>query len=161
MSSGAFSSVDWERGYWGGFISPSVLRQKNVISSGSYGHGRSGHGSRGEPFPSSQASNVGVNGDDPLPMPLRLVMNHKGDEICKVDDVPIASQQREGERWMWWLRAYKSFSSLNSSVYKPSAVPNSVTLSWRTNPPRQIGPYWDHRSSSLRSEDGTLSIVPS
>ncbi|PPR87430.1 hypothetical protein GOBAR_AA33261 [Gossypium barbadense] len=28
-----------------------VLRQKNIITSGSYGCGRAGHGSRGGPFP--------------------------------------------------------------------------------------------------------------
>ncbi|PPR89967.1 hypothetical protein GOBAR_AA30715 [Gossypium barbadense] len=92
---------------------------------------------------SSQPSNIEANGDDPLPMPLRLVLNGEGNEISKIDDVPVvapgtsASQHREGERWIWRLRVSKSFSSLNSSVYKPSAVPNSRTLSWWTNLPRQ------------------------
>ncbi|PPS11827.1 hypothetical protein GOBAR_AA08813 [Gossypium barbadense] len=31
-------------------VSPQVLRQKNIITSGSYGRGRAGHGSRGGPF---------------------------------------------------------------------------------------------------------------
>ncbi|PPR98903.1 hypothetical protein GOBAR_AA21765 [Gossypium barbadense] len=30
---------------------PQMLRQKNIISQVGYGHGRAGHGSRGEPFP--------------------------------------------------------------------------------------------------------------
>ncbi|PPR98543.1 hypothetical protein GOBAR_AA22125 [Gossypium barbadense] len=30
---------------------PHVLRQKNIITSGSYGRGRAGRGSRGGPFP--------------------------------------------------------------------------------------------------------------
>lgn len=42
-----------------------------------------------EPEVSSQLSNIGANGDDPFPMPLRLVLNHEGDEISKVDDVPV------------------------------------------------------------------------
>ncbi|PPR89680.1 hypothetical protein GOBAR_AA31005 [Gossypium barbadense] len=39
-------------GYFGsgrGWV-PQVLRQKNIISRGSYGRGRAGHDSRGEPF---------------------------------------------------------------------------------------------------------------
>ncbi|PPS17276.1 hypothetical protein GOBAR_AA03306 [Gossypium barbadense] len=30
---------------------PQMLCQKNIISQVGYGHGRAGHGSRGEPFP--------------------------------------------------------------------------------------------------------------
>ncbi|PPR84620.1 hypothetical protein GOBAR_AA36092 [Gossypium barbadense] len=96
-----------------------------------------------EPEVSCQLSHVGANGDGPLPMPLRLVLNREGDEIGKVDDVPEAAlgakvcQHFKGEKCMWRLRVSKSFSSLNSSVYKPSAAPNSRTLSWWINPPRQ------------------------
>ncbi|PPR83062.1 hypothetical protein GOBAR_AA37651 [Gossypium barbadense] len=42
-----------------------------------------------EPKVSSQPSNIEANGDDPLPMQLRLVLNREGDEIGKVDDVPV------------------------------------------------------------------------
>ncbi|PPR89959.1 hypothetical protein GOBAR_AA30723 [Gossypium barbadense] len=46
-------------------------------------------------------------------------------------------QHFEWEKCMWRVRAYSSFSSLNSSVYKPSVAPNSGTFSWQTNPPRR------------------------
>ncbi|PPS15160.1 hypothetical protein GOBAR_AA05422 [Gossypium barbadense] len=42
-----------------------------------------------EPEVSSQPSNIRANGDDPLPNPLSLVLNSEGDEIGKVDDVPV------------------------------------------------------------------------
>ncbi|PPS13887.1 hypothetical protein GOBAR_AA06686 [Gossypium barbadense] len=101
------------------------------------------NGSVEEPEVSSQSRYIGANGDDPLPMPLRLVLNHKDDEVGKVDDVPEAAPGAkvyhyfEGQKCMWRVRACNSFSSLNSSVYKPSAAPNSGALSWRTNPPRR------------------------
>ncbi|PPR90103.1 hypothetical protein GOBAR_AA30580 [Gossypium barbadense] len=121
----------------------------------------------------------GSNGDDPLLMPLRLVLNCEGYEIGKTSWVltmPMLShlpvivrakiackylrdggrtdtlervglyeavlgakvcQHFEGEKCMWRLRTCSSFSSLNSSVYRPSAAPNSGTLSWRINPPRR------------------------
>ncbi|PPS03107.1 hypothetical protein GOBAR_AA17551 [Gossypium barbadense] len=81
-----------------------------------------------EPEVSSQPSNVGANGDDSLPMSLRLVLNREGDEIGKVPQrwresrclgvarivggptvAPpgtSASQHHEGERWMCQLRAW-------------------------------------------------------
>ena len=42
-----------------------------------------------EPEVSRQPGHAGANGDDPIPMPLCLVLNHKGDEIGKVDDVSL------------------------------------------------------------------------
>ncbi|PPS20472.1 hypothetical protein GOBAR_AA00089 [Gossypium barbadense] len=45
-------------------------------------------------------------------------------------------QHFEGEKCMWRLRACSSFSSLNSSICKPSIAPNSGTLSWWINLPR-------------------------
>ncbi|PPS10193.1 hypothetical protein GOBAR_AA10449 [Gossypium barbadense] len=46
-------------------------------------------------------------------------------------------QHFEGEKCMWRLRACSSFSSRNSSVYRPRAALNSGMLSWRVNPPRR------------------------
>ncbi|PPS10731.1 hypothetical protein GOBAR_AA09914 [Gossypium barbadense] len=57
-------------------------------------------------------------------------------------------QHFEGEKCMCRLRACSSFSSLNSSIYKPSAAPNSGTLSWQTNPPRYVGSIIPKNSSS-------------
>ena len=42
-----------------------------------------------EPKVLRQPSHVRANGDDPIPIPLRLVLNRKGDEIGKVDDVSL------------------------------------------------------------------------
>ncbi|PPS03609.1 hypothetical protein GOBAR_AA17055 [Gossypium barbadense] len=79
-----------------------------------------------EPEVSRQSSHVGANGDDPLPMPLRLVLNCEGDEVGK-----------------------------------PSAAPNSGCLAGRLTHLGKTAPCRDHHSSSLRSGDRTLSIVPS
>ncbi|PPR90806.1 hypothetical protein GOBAR_AA29881 [Gossypium barbadense] len=45
-------------------------------------------------------------------------------------------QHFKGEKCMRRLRACSSFSSLKSSIYRPSAAPNSGTLSWQFNPSR-------------------------
>ncbi|PPS00765.1 hypothetical protein GOBAR_AA19898 [Gossypium barbadense] len=65
-------------------------------------------------------------------------------DVVGVDDASALSppwakvcQRFEGEKCMWRLRACSSFSSQNSSVYRSRAAPNSGTLSWRINPPRQ------------------------
>ncbi|PPS03618.1 hypothetical protein GOBAR_AA17044 [Gossypium barbadense] len=46
-------------------------------------------------------------------------------------------QHFKGDKCMWRLRACSSFSSRNSSVYRPRAAPNFRILSWWINPPRQ------------------------
>ncbi|PPR91554.1 hypothetical protein GOBAR_AA29129 [Gossypium barbadense] len=97
-----------------------------------------------KPEVSSQPSNIGANGDGPLPMPLRLVLNREGDEIGKVDDVPEAAlgakvcQHFKEEKRMWRVRACSSFTSLNSSVYKPSAIENSRTPSRYNGPQLKV-----------------------
>ncbi|PPR90481.1 hypothetical protein GOBAR_AA30203 [Gossypium barbadense] len=62
-------------------------------------------------------------------------------------------QYFEGKKSMWRVRACSSFSSLNSSVYKPSAAPNSGMLSWRINPPRQ---NWTVSGSSTATKGRCL-----
>ncbi|PPR86167.1 hypothetical protein GOBAR_AA34525 [Gossypium barbadense] len=84
------------------------------------------HGAE-EPKVSSQPSNIEANGDDPLPMPLYLVLNGEGNEISKVDDVLVPQRWRES-RCLGMARIVGGHTC---------AVPNSGTLSWRTNPPRQ------------------------
>ncbi|PPS02037.1 hypothetical protein GOBAR_AA18620 [Gossypium barbadense] len=113
---------------------PHELDEKVVVAETVAPHSVEGHHQEcPRRPPPRQPSNIGTNGDDPLPMPLRLVLNREGDEIGKVDDVPVAppgtsaSQHREEERRMWRLKA----------LYKPSTVPNSGRLSWWTNPPRK------------------------
>ncbi|PPR98881.1 hypothetical protein GOBAR_AA21787 [Gossypium barbadense] len=164
VAESASSFVDWARRYWGGVEEPEV---------------------------SCQPSHVGANGDEPLPIPLYLVLNHKGDEIaCKylrdggrtdalerlglyeaVLGAKVCQQLKE-KKCMWQLRACSSFSSRNSSVYRPRAAPNSGTLSWWIHPPRQnwtvLGSSylvitvwrWNVEHSSIVSSKYVGSIIP-
>ncbi|PPR88228.1 hypothetical protein GOBAR_AA32462 [Gossypium barbadense] len=69
-------------------------------------------------------------------------------------------QHFEGEKCMWRLRAC-SFSSLNSPYISLVQHQTLGRLAGELILLGEIEPCRDHRTSSLRSKDGMLSIVPS
>ncbi|PPS01101.1 hypothetical protein GOBAR_AA19562 [Gossypium barbadense] len=99
------------------------------------------------PKMSSESSPIGPDGDDPSPMLLRLMADGEGNEVGKVEDVPVSQGWGEGRclrvariiggrgRDEW--RVSSLLPSMISSVYSPSAIPNSGVINWRTRLPRQ------------------------
>ncbi|PPR84630.1 hypothetical protein GOBAR_AA36082 [Gossypium barbadense] len=114
-----------------------------------------------EPEVSRQSSHVAANGDDPFRCDSVWYLRDGGrtdalEWLGLSEAAPGAKvcQHFEGEKCMWRVRACSSFFSLNSSVYKPSAAPNSGTLSWRTNPPRFAhGPKHAHAHGCVPVEN--------
>ncbi|PPR80649.1 hypothetical protein GOBAR_AA40065 [Gossypium barbadense] len=112
----------------------------------------------------------GANGDESLPMPLCLVLNCEDDEIGKVDDVPDCRRPRQGPKCASTSNERNVCGDEEHEVHFPPRTPLYISLVQHQTMGRlagglihlgEIEPCRDHRSSSLRSEDGTLSIVSS
>ncbi|PPR97251.1 hypothetical protein GOBAR_AA23417 [Gossypium barbadense] len=136
-----------------------------------------------EPEVPRQSSHVGANGDDPLPMPLRLVLNCEGYEIGKMSWVlttPVLSRLpvivwakiackylKDGGRTDALERLGLYEAVLRAKVCQhfegEKCLVQQQTLGRLAGGLIRLGetrPRRDHRTLSLRSRDGKLSRWP-
>ncbi|PPS12727.1 hypothetical protein GOBAR_AA07906 [Gossypium barbadense] len=93
---------------------------------------------RREPKVPSPSSHIRPDRDDPSPMSLRLMEDGEGDEVGKVEDVPVRHAPQE--IGVVSVDDASALSLSRQSVGQdgvPSAIPNSGTLNWHTKPSRQ------------------------
>ncbi|PPR96220.1 hypothetical protein GOBAR_AA24447 [Gossypium barbadense] len=81
------------------------------------------------PKVSCQSSHIGPDRDDPSPMSLLMMVDGEGDKAGALS----LSRQSVGQDGV----VSSSLSSINSSVYSPSAILNSGKHNWSTRPPRR------------------------